>query len=159
MGYFIAFKIIQQEIKNEVITKINNGVKAKEITKLEISKADQKKIVWSDNGKELLYKDMKYDVIKVSETKTTFIILCIKDKKETELCNNLKKHVDSNIAANKTNKNDASKKLVDSMVKLFFSTQSSYSLFPIQSAPQSKFTQTIYRHPLLQRNFPPPKFV
>jgi predicted P-loop ATPase/GTPase len=156
-GYFIAFKVQQNQVKEEIESEIKAGVNTKDLTTITINKTDIATIHWTDSNKEMRYKDDLYDIVKSSETATTITYYCLNDTKEESLIADLNTHINTHVVANKTNKN--SKKSVDNIVKLYFMskdiTVSYSSLSSLNYLPFNvDFTSTV-----LEKNAPPPEFV
>ena len=149
---------MQYEIKTEIATEINEGIKPAELTIITIDKNDLKDAEWFYDGDEMVYHNNRFDILKSTENKNSFTFYCINDKKETELFTNLENHIDSNVTADKPNKNESSKKIIDHVIKLFFSKEKSISFIDLTEGSKFNSILLIYKHPLLKTNLPPPKF-
>jgi len=54
-GYFIAFKLVQYQIKKEIKAEIKKNINSDELTAIIISKKQINKIDWLEEGKEMNY--------------------------------------------------------------------------------------------------------
>lgn len=158
VGYFIAFKSVQYEIKSEVLSEIKQDINNKELTPVTINKNNLQDIEWLESGEEMRYNDQLYDIVKSTETSSTITYYCIADTKEESLFTNLDEHIRTHIAANKPAQNQ--KTSVDKVIKLYFAIEQSIK-FKDVSLNRVQFLQTnlIYSSTLLETDSPPPEFV
>lgn len=158
VGYFIAFEVVQSEIKNEIDTEIKEKINSPELIAIVINKLQLSETKWSEDGKEMYYDDKFYDVVRHTENATSITYYCINDKEEETLFANLEDHINTQIAANTPTKNQ--KKSVDNVIKLYFSNELS-TKFNIISFTSLQFypTNLTYKSLFIETDFPPPKFV
>ena len=157
-GYFIAFKIEQCQVKEEIESEIKAGVNTENLITIIINKADLENIQWTDSNKEMRYKDALYDVVKSTKTETTITYYCINDSKEESLFASLDSHINTHIASNnKTDKN--SKRLIDNVVKLYFSTKQKIENTASASSINYLPYNLIFTSTIIEKNAPPPEFV
>jgi len=159
LGYFIAFKAVQYAVKNEIKFQIKSNLPITELTTITINKTHLATIEWKDNGKELIYNNEMYDVVRSNETATSITYYCIHDKKEKLLFTNLDDHINAHIITDKPVKNPASKKLADHVVKLYFETSYLFGFNNFKKHSVFSYITIIYTPALIETNSPPPEFV
>lgn len=130
MGYFIAFRAMQYQIKSTIISQIKLGINTEAQTIITIDKKDLHKIDWKDNRKEMVYNSERYDIINSQENKNSITYFCINDKKETVLFSNFEEHIEKHITNNKPLKNGATKNLANDVVKIFYPNQQLFAFTP-----------------------------
>lgn len=158
-GYYIVFKAAQYSVKSEIQNEIRSGFDSDELETLIIHKTNLTDIEWLESGKEMRYNNQLYDIVKSVETSTTITFYCINDKKEKELFSKLENHINTHVVSTNPVKNDSSKKLIDTVIKLYFSNQISFSLFQSESNSNYFSFNLIYTPALLEVNSPPPEFI
>ncbi|MES2593024.1 MAG: hypothetical protein V4608_14170 [Bacteroidota bacterium] len=160
VGYFIAFKAVQYQVKKEIKSEIKQGLQLSEFTVITIDKDQLKQIDWVENGKEMYYKGELYDIVKSSENITSITFHCINDKQEKKLFAHLDEHINNHIASNKPLKNGTSKKLTDHIIKLYFSCDPYLQLNQIASTLKHYSSiNPIYLSPHVDSDFIPPELV
>ena len=158
VGYYIVFKTTQAEIRKEIKTKIKLGVPENELTVIEFSKKDFQNISWVKENKEFYFKNQLFDIVKKEETLTGILLYCIDDKQEHELFAALDDHINQLISTNPQKSNTPSKKLIDHVVKIYFSTNYSYAhtiTFHLLSFPS---VSSNYSSLFPEIKSPPPRF-
>ncbi len=150
---------MQLQIKKEIKTKIKMGLNPSDITSITITKSDLKDIKWLKEGKEMIYNNKLYDIIRVEKNHKSLTYHCIEDKREAELYAQLENHINTHVATNKPPKKSFPLKKVDNVIKLFFSSEKSFSSIPVTTISQLSTITILYERPLLERNFPPPRFI
>lgn len=159
-GYFIAFKSFQYQIKKEIKAEIKRNVNPNELTAIVIDKKQINKIDWLQEGKEMYYKGKLYDVVRLTKNDTSITYYCINDKQEELLFANLEEHIAAHIAANKPIKNQASKKLSNAVIKLYFSNGQSFKFNSVLlNQPPFYSINLSYKSALIEFDSPPPEFV
>ncbi len=159
MGYFIAFQAMQYQIKSSIISAINNGIKTDSETIITINKSDVSKINWEESGKEMVYNNKRYDIVKSTENNNSITYYCINDTQEETLYSNLDEHINMHIATNKPTTSHSSKNLVNDVVKIFFTNQYQFS-FTTQATSVCYFPFRVnYTSEHILTNSPPPQFV
>lgn len=159
-GYFIAFKSFQYQIKKEIKAEIKKNVNPNELTTIVIDKKQINKIDWLEEGKEMYYNGKLYDVVRHTKNGTSITYYCINDKQEELLFANLEEHIATHIAANKPIKNQATKNLSNTVIKLYFSNGQSFEFNSVLLNEQAFFSINLsYKSVLTETDFPPPEFV
>lgn len=125
VGYYIAFKAVQYNVKREIKSEVKRGLGANELTMITINKNDLSTVEWLENGKEMRYNGELFDIVRSAENSSSVNYYCINDKQEELLFANLDDHINRYIASDKPIKNNAAKKLVEHVVKLYFSSEES----------------------------------
>lgn len=159
-GYFIAFKSLQYQIKKEIKAEIKKNINSDELTTIVIDKEQINKIDWFEEGKEMYYNGKLYDVVRLTKNVTSVTYYCINDKQEELLFANLEEHIAMHIAANKPIKNQASKKLANNVIKLYFFNDQSIK-FNTDLLNLSHFfsIHLPYKSTFIEIDSPPPEFV
>lgn len=158
VGYFIAFKAVQFEIKTEVQSEIIQGLNINELTSVTINKNNLGTIEWFEDGKEMRYKGEMYDVVKSAECATSITYYCINDKQEESLFANLEEHINTHVAVNKPMQNQ--KKIIDNVIKVYFSNRQTAKLnYASSSAIQFSPANLTFQSTLIETDSPPPEFV
>src|ERR1700752_1646020 len=88
MGYFIAFKISQVEIKQGIRKDIEKGIMGNSVSKIVIENSELASVNWVEDD-EFEYNNERYDLIKKSENRTNTIFYCINDSEESSLFGNM----------------------------------------------------------------------
>lgn len=158
-GFYLIFKATQYQIKSVIQNEIRSGFDSPELETLIIPKTNLAGIEWLESGKEMRYHDQLYDIVKSVETSTTLTFYCINDTKEKALYSKLEDHINTHVISTNPVKNNSSKKLIDTVVKLYFSIQNSFSLFQNESNIKYFTSNLIYTPALIEINSPPPEFV
>ncbi len=159
VGYYIAFMAVQYEVKTEMESKIRSGVNTDGLTMIAINKKDLSNIEWTERNEEMRYKGELYDVVKSAETNASVTFYCINDSKENTLFTTLDEHINMHIATNKSIKNESSKKVMDTLIKIYFSNASCVNF--IDFSPDTSFPSAnlIYTAAVIKISPPPPQFV
>jgi hypothetical protein len=158
MGYYIAFKAMQYEIKSDITSLINKGIDMDMTTVISIDKKEINNIIFSDNGKEMSYKGQMYDVIKSEENKTTITYYCINDKEETTLYASLDEHISTHIINTVPIKSHSQKDITNDVVKVFYQNKFAYSLYNSVTNFSFHTTNIVYTSAVIAPNSPPPEF-
>jgi hypothetical protein len=157
VGYFIAFKIEQCEIKTEVLSALNSGINLDGLAVLTISKTNLSKIEWLESGREMCYNGELYDIFKSSETETSVTYYCMDDSKETTLFSDLIEHVNTHVLSNTSHNN--SKKTISHIVKLYFSDSKQLAYSTIENIRDFQTCNLIFSSTTLEKESPPPQLV
>ncbi len=122
-GYYLAFSLADERVKNEVAQSIETLSPATYV-ELSFSQEElQRMVVFTGfNQKEFIYQGKHYDVVKVYKQNSTFIFTCVADEKETALFSHMDQKVNDQAPGNPYSK--ASPKTV--MQDWFF--QNTFSL-------------------------------
>ncbi len=120
VGYLIVFKTVQYQAKKEIKSIVKNNLSNSDITKISINRNNLSEIIWIEEGKEFLYKNKLYDLIKSEVLGDELILSCIDDKKETQLFANLDEQVNAYLNDDISKKNSASQKIIKSVLKVFY---------------------------------------
>jgi thiamine biosynthesis lipoprotein ApbE len=157
LGYTIAFEVLHWQVKKAIKKEIKNKLKDEELIQLTFKKSELDKIEFEDGGKEIVFNDNMYDIVKQSETQDEITYYCINDSKEKELFTNLDDHINTHIKANKPIKNNGAKKLSDNVVKIYFLNRTSFSFFD-QSSTFERFNPiNLYSSYIKSASIPPPE--
>lgn len=84
-GSFIAFKVSQHSVKNEVKRKIRSRIPETDLELITFNRADLNTIVWEEEGKEFWHNGKMYDIVKSLSSDKTISFYCIRDTKEESL--------------------------------------------------------------------------
>ncbi|MBA3705099.1 MAG: hypothetical protein H0W84_04160 [Bacteroidetes bacterium] len=158
VGYFIAFKTVQYQVKRSIKSEMKSGLSINELTAITINKTDVANIERQKLGKEMFYNNELYDIVRSTETASTITYYCISDKKEKLLLVNLDEHINTHIA-DQPLKNSTSKKLVDHVIKLYFSNKQFVSFETYSASALFTSVLTFYSPITIDTNSPPPEFV
>ena len=109
LGYFVIFKILQANIRHEIKEKIESSLSEDQLEIITIKTDEENQIEWVREGKEFIYKNKMYDVVRKKEKDNTIKYFCLNDKKEEELFANLDDIVRKNPQNDKNIKNILSK--------------------------------------------------
>ncbi len=159
MGYFVAFKVAQYQIKSDIISEINMGIPTSAESIITISKNDLAKIEWQENEKEMIYEGKRYDIVKTKEDKNSITYYCINDKQEETLFANLDDHINTHVITNKPIKNNSPKNLVNDVVKIFFTNQQQFNFKTSVNTISFFQIKEDYISASIKTNSPPPRFV
>lgn len=156
MGYFIAFQLSRQQIREEIRADIQNGFIDHSLSTIVISNSQSNNIIWTDDN-EFEFKGERYDIVTKKENGSQTTYYCLNDSKESILFSNLDLHIKSHVFDTKSNKNSNSKFGPDNIVKIVptnvFSlntdiTEINHSLFPFINN---------YKFAVIKGNFQPPE--
>lgn len=158
-GYFIAFKVLQYQVRKEIKSQIKLQLSTSDLTTIVINKAEKKAILWEEENKEFYHKGALYDIVKSSETRDSIIYHCINDKQEEILFDNLEEHINRYVTTDEFAKNRSAKKLINPSIKLYF--VNSVSLVCEYCYVDTIFSskQPTYTSAVIEINSPPPEFV
>jgi hypothetical protein len=84
-SYFLYFKLLQNNIRNEINIEIKKLSPKKNISIIVVSKRNEENINWIRKNKEFLYNGKLYDIIKIKKNTDNKIFYCINDSKENDL--------------------------------------------------------------------------
>ncbi|OFY83859.1 MAG: hypothetical protein A3F72_07620 [Bacteroidetes bacterium RIFCSPLOWO2_12_FULL_35_15] len=159
VGFYFVFRAEQYLVKSEVQNKIKSGFDPSELEAVTINKDKLADVQWLKHGKEMFYNNQMYDIVKSTETSSTITFYCINDTKEKALLSKLENHINTHVVSSNPTKNDSSKKIIDTVIKLYFSNQMSFSVFQSESTIHYFISNLIYTPALLEITSPPPEFV
>ena len=147
---------MQYSIKSEITLEINLGINTEAETIITINKKDISTIDWKEKGKEMVYNNKRYDVIKQEENKTSVTYYCVNDKQEEQLFSDLDEHIHSHIM-NTPIKNHSQKNSINDVVKVFY--QNNYSFIRDNTSTDFYFntTNSVYTSVVIETNSPPPE--
>jgi hypothetical protein len=133
LGYFIAFKAVQYNVRTEIAFEIKQGLNSNTLTKITVNKNKLSLIDWKEAGSEMLYKGKLYDIVKSTENSTSITYYCLGDEEEERLLESLDEHINTHIASGKPFKNDSKKNIVDQVLKLYFAPEANQQFFIVYS--------------------------
>lgn len=157
VGYFIAFKVVQHQIKREIKSTIKLGLKASELTAIQINKKDLNELVWEEKNKEFHYKGELYDIVKTEENSQYIIYYCINDKQEEQLFENLEEHMNNYISDNHLSKKNSSKKAQPDSIKLYLSNRLSATIAITNNTAFFNTYPLLYTSACVDISSPPPE--
>lgn len=157
VGYFIAFKIVQHQVRSEVKTAIKQTLTTNQLTVIEIYKTEQNQLIWEENNKEFYYKGELYDIVKTEEKTESIIYYCINDVQEEKLFANLEEHVNNYISDNHLSKKNSSKKNLPDSIKLYLSNVLSPTLAITENTTIFNTHPLLYTSACLEISSPPPE--
>ncbi|MEI6696861.1 MAG: hypothetical protein WCO13_12435 [Bacteroidota bacterium] len=102
-AYYVWFTVLQFSIHSEIKQAIIEGLKEKDLIRIEVSENYKTTIRWTEVEKEFCYKCEMYDVVKIKKKKGKSCYYCINDRKEEELfalfkkTHSLKKEIDKKL--------------------------------------------------------------
>lgn len=117
MGYFIAFKIKQYEVRREIKARIKSSVPQSELTVIRIESGKENKLQWIKENKEFRYNGNMYDVVRKEMAAGAVIYHCINDVQEKQLFNDLNEHVSNHMNDQPVNE----KNTIKTVTKDYFS--------------------------------------
>ncbi len=159
IGYYIAFKVSQSEARNEIKSKIKLGLPIQELVAITFDNSKIENIQWVEKNEEFYYNDILYDVVKIDETNPiATIFYCISDEKEEALFANLDNHIKAHVASNENKSNSASKKLIDHIVKIYFTQPFDFYFYTATLQNKFPILKLNYRSEYSEINSPPPEF-
>lgn len=158
-GYFIAFKVLQYQVRKEIKSEIKQQLSRSDLTTIAIKKAKKNAILWEEENKEFYYGGALYDIVKSCETNDSIFYYCINDKQEEILFDNLEEHIDRYVTTDEFSKNLAAKKLISPNIKLYFNNSVSLACDYCYLETIFFTKQTTYTSAVIEINSPPPEFV
>ena len=159
MGYFIAFKTIQYSIRSEIKEEIKQKFTPPQLITIVVDKQQLSKIEWSEEGEEMHYDSKLYDVVRFTETKKSITYYCINDTQEESLFAGLEEHIATHVSGNKPIKNESSKNIIDTTIKLYYSFISDFKFDTgCLSTPPIFTNNLIYTSALIETESIPPEF-
>ena len=109
VGYYVAFKVAQVEIKREMKKEIKLNLNEDELTIIRFTRKEIKSIKWLEINKEFFYSDQLFDIVRIAEDESSVTLYCINDKQERKLFSTLEdqvlKHIQNNKNSNKNKTN------------------------------------------------------
>ena len=120
LGYFAVFQILKYKAKKEIKAAIKAKLPASALTIIAVSAKNKSEIKWFKEGKEFMYHDMMFDVVKKEQKGDITYYHCINDIQEKELFANLNDHIEKHIK-NDLSTNKKTKSILKKVVNLYFS--------------------------------------
>jgi hypothetical protein len=157
MGYFIAFKISELQIKEAIREDIENGILHNSVSAIVIENSKLASLNWLEED-EFEYNNERYDVLHKSADATTTTFYCIDDSKESILFSNMNEHVKNHVTPVKSTKDAAAKTIADNIVKI--TKHHSYTFDPaVVTLNSSSFPPVLsnYTSALIRASFQPPE--
>jgi len=157
IGYFVVFKISQNQIRKEVKREIKMRLNDSDLHAIVFNKNELSTINWVKTDKEFSHDKELYDIVRTSETETTITYYCINDKQEEQLFGNLEDHINKHIASNKSNKKNNIKSFDD---KNKIAHDYNFKLLSNTGEPIERIWSFYknYESISLAKNTPPPRF-
>lgn len=157
VGYFIAFKVVQHQVRSEVKTAIKQTLTANQLTVIEIHKTEQNQLIWEEKNKEFYYKGELYDIVKTEEKTESITYYCINDKQEEQLFEHLEEHVNNYISDNHLSNKNGSKKNHPDSIKLYLSNVLSPTLEITDNTAIFNTYPLFYTSACVEISSPPPE--
>ena len=85
MGIYPVFKLLQYQTRKERKYAIKNSVPTNQLHVIVVSTANENELKWVRPGKEFIYKENMYDIVRVQKIGDSTRYLCINDKEEKQL--------------------------------------------------------------------------
>lgn len=152
IGYYAAFKILQIQIRSEAKEQIEKSLNEQDLIKIVLPAEKTDELKWTRAGKEFIYKDKMFDVIKKKEEKGTTTFYCINDEKEETLFSNLDEYVRKN-----TDRNNKLKNLLTKIITNYFIEDIKIPEFTREEVSLTTAYQTNYKSSYNEIKSPPPK--
>lgn len=156
MGYFAVFQILKYNIKQEIKNAIKSEIPDNKLTVISVSEENIAEITWFENGKEFMYKDKLYDIIRTTQMGSITTYYCINDTQEKELFTNLNEHIENHVK-NDLSKNKQTKTVLKKVIKDYLFTAKYHfannSYIKIIYPSKSETEATIF----MEITVPPPK--
>ena len=157
VGYYVFFKVAQHQIKSEIKKEIKLNLNQSELTTIKFSPTEIKNIHWLEKGKEFIYNNQMFDIVKRTSNGEIVTLYCINDKQEKKLFENLEEQMLKQIEQNKNSKNNSSKKGGDQQIKTYFFETISFSIIPKISIIKFKPYNEQYTSIVTAITTPPPQ--
>jgi len=157
MGYFIAFRISELQIKQAIREDIENGILQNSVSTLVIENSRLAGINWLEDD-EFEYNGERYDVVHRSSNQYNTTFYCINDSRESGLFSNMSEHVKDHVSPVKPGKDAAAKTISGDVVKI--TNRHSYTVDPavltLKPASFPPFSSN-YTFALIEASFQPPE--
>jgi hypothetical protein len=153
MGAFLLFKLRQNEVKQEIKSRIKAGVPEAELTVFKFNDQQISQLRWEDEHEFILDGQM-YDIVKTHYVEGGVIFHCLHDKQETALFKNLNKLVANKLGSDQ-NRNNGSNQ---APVNWYFVENKStlQALFPSSTTVNKPYGFS-FDDPFIQPSSPPPQ--
>ena len=119
VGYYFVMRHTQLEQKKAIKERMISQLKDEE---LEVISSGNKNIYWEEEGKEFLFNDEMYDIVKTKMINGKVILYCINDKKEKTLIDNY-----NLITKNNSSSDKKGKAAFDNFFNLFVDVKENHS--------------------------------
>ena len=159
VGYFVAFKSVQWNIRKQAKQAILKQVSKKDLIEKKFKNADFAKLEWKDNGKEFELGNELFDVVEIERSEQEIIVYCMNDKKEEELLSHLDEHIQVNVSNTNESHKKSSKKITDTVLKLYFNNLLSFNFNRTVEKIIFINSLQLYQSNYLSLNTPPPELV
>jgi len=100
-GYYFLFSTKQHYLQREVRKLIRDGLTEKDLTLIVVKPGKDSEITWLKRGREFLYHNNLYDVVKLKIHDRKIYYYCINDKKEKKLVSDFNRNQASRKGAEK----------------------------------------------------------
>jgi hypothetical protein len=91
-GYYVVFKSLQYQVRNEIKLRIKESVPHGELFLIAIKKGEEESLHWLDDH-EFRYRGSMYDIVRQYSRNDTVFYSCVNDTQEEFLFENLDFHV------------------------------------------------------------------
>lgn len=157
VGYYVFFKIAHHKIKSEIKKELKLNLHSTELTAIEFSSEEIGSIHWLEKGKEFMYNNQMFDIVKSNKNANSITFYCINDKQEKRLFQNLEEQILKQIEQNKNSKSNSSKKGADNIIKTYFFETLSFSVIPKISTAKFNPYNEQYSSVVTEITTPPPR--
>ncbi len=158
VGYYVFFKAAQYKIKSEIKKELKSKLNENELTAIQFSSEEIAEIHWIEKGKEFIYNNQMFDIVKKTNKNGITTYYCINDKQEKQLFQHLEEQVLKQIEQNKNSKNTSSKKGADLQTLTYFFETISLTIF--KRVTSFKFNSSSKQYASVEKSIttPPPRF-
>lgn len=151
-GYYFAFKILQLQVRSEIKEEMKNSLNESELEIITVPASKMSELRWTRPGKEFVYKNKMFDVVKKQEKNGTTSFFCLNDKKEERLFANLDEYVRKNTTRNNKVKNILAKNISNYFFEEIKTPDSNYKAERLESSYKETY-ESLYS----ESHSPPPK--
>lgn len=95
-GFNMLFNITQNNIRKEIRARIRDGLNDSELVTFEFINNNSAEIQWIHPGKEFVYRNGMYDIVKSKQLAGKTVYYCINDIKEKRLIDDFSRRQESN---------------------------------------------------------------
>lgn len=159
VGYFLVFKLRQNEIRSEIKQQILSGMPDDKLVLLKIADSltniPNKQFLWIHKG-EFRYHGQMYDIARSIRQDGETWFYCIADTKETQLVANLEKKIKHEMEKNRTGKNqhDNMQRLLSPFTLAQFHPPFTNEFNPLEIDTPISFSSITWSNP---PDLPPPR--
>jgi len=131
---------------------MKNSLNESELEIITVPASKMSELRWTRPGKEFVYKNKMFDVVKKQEKNGTTSFFCLNDKKEERLFANLDEYVRKNTTRNNKVKNILAKNISNYFFEEIKTPDSNYKAERLESSYKETY-ESLYS----ESHSPPPK--